>query len=275
MKKGYLAIVIGLMMVVAGCTTEKDETKIAGKTYTVKDFEKLDIGDGYDYDVKDKVIVTVLDGYYKNVEGVDEEYKAYLANVADSGKELTKDEQAQVKSSIRYSKQMKDAYEELVKIPEADVKKATDEGYPVLIIEHAILAASKLEADEVNVDKVKERMEKAETNDDYTTLRDEFVQEELASMERSEMTEATVIPGFEEILDKNVGETVLFGDGNYRSVMKVLAKQNATAEQVKVSMQNKKISEDYKTAEDFLLGLEKLHKGLTFSEEVKELLKKD
>lgn len=283
MGKGLKLAGLGLsaMLLLAGCTTketEKDVTVIGGEEYTLEQLDKMEIDDGYDFGLHDVVLVEILDSYYGDVPNLEEEYEEYVKLVeSTTGNKLTDEELKQIKNQLKYSLQLEKVYEDIVKVDENEVKDEFEKGFIVMDVEHAVVNPDKIEEDKELPKKVQQMLEEANTEEEYEKLRNKFDEEELAHMLLSTMSKTTVIPGFEEILDKEEGETVFFGDADdvFQSVMKVVKKRNATEDEVYESLRNKEILERYNDLGNVLDDLEEHHKDLKISKKVKDKIKEN
>lgn len=283
MGKGLKLAGLGLsaMLLLAGCTTketEKDVTVIGGEEYTLEQLDKMEIDDGYDFGLHDVVLVEILDSYYGDVQNLEEEYEEYVKLVeSTTGNKLTDEELKQIKNQLKYSLQLEKVYEDIVKVDEDEVKDEFEKGFIVMDVEHAVVNPDKIEEDKELPKKVQQMLEEANTEEEYEKLRNKFDEEELAHMLLSTMSKTTVIPGFEEILDKEEGETVFFGDAEevFQSVMKVVKKRNATEDEVYESLRNKEILERYNDLGNVLDDLEEHHKDLKISKKVKDKIKEN
>lgn len=275
-----LGLSLGAMLMLAGCTEDdkkvpvKDNpTVIAGTEYTTEQLQGMELNDGFDYTVTDVLLAEILEKYYGKVEGADEAFAEYVNGLKAEGIEIPEEEQEQLRNQMEYSTQLQQAYDDIIDITDEDIKKAMDDGFFVVDVEHAVLNPEKVAESEDVVKEVEERLSKVNSPEEYDTLREALMDEDKAHMLGSIMSKTTVIPGFEEILDEEKDSTIVFGEGNYRSVMKVVDKRDATEDEVYESLRNQEITEKYTDLATLLFALESHFEDLTFGEKLKEIIK--
>lgn len=252
--------------------TGSNVTLINGKEYRDGDVEDFVDSDAeYQYELKDKVLEKVLDAYYKDLD-YEKDFTGYKKFLEEQGEKLSKGEEKQLEKQMRFSKQIQTVYNELIKISDKQIEQVTKDGYPIVVLENAIIDPLAYEDNNKLVQNVKDKLTKAKTDEDLDKLREEWEKDGSVSMNRGQMSKDTVIPGFEEILDKEKGDVVQFGEGKYFSVMKVLDKRDATKEEVSEGLRNGQIIENYPTVQDLLFALEDHFEGLHFSDGIREKL---
>lgn len=278
-KIGLMLMVMTLFLV--GCSKggkdaekvgEKEAeniTMIKGEKYSLDELKKLGTTDDEYRTFKDNLLEAIMDEYHKGVD-VKEEYKTYKEVLDNNKIEMSKADEINLKKQLKFTGQIDAVYEKITEVTRENViSRVDDEDYMVSIVEHAVV----LSGEDGLQGKVEEQLKETNTREEYDALRSQYHDDGTVSMERSEMTEDTIIPGFEEILGVKAGGTLQFGDETYRSVMKVVSKEKPTEEEVANILRNKERTGKFLDVADVLVAMTEHYEGLQFSKEAMELIR--